>query len=305
MWMPPRPLGLKETWGEWYEGWKLWIQQVGMNLWYGRGGLNVKVRSLFHSVRETKRKAASPKIVERRFAISVTSTCHLRELKQRILNSHRVLEKSHTSLRVSKEASRENVRKHAMSARFHSRVPRTVLTMDEASHSHFSRRRCLYGCGCTAPTELFPLQRSQTTNPFCMELGFKQSLLTHLSQRYYIWKQRQAEAQANIWTDAQGYYFLNIMVVSPTQQGKGIGKKLARAVTKMADAEGRRCYLESSRSEPNMKIYEAMGFHFVKQMDCDDGGDICKLYCMVREAREPEPQPPKLPGGALEELPPG
>jgi hypothetical protein len=49
MWMPPRPLGLKETWGEWYEGWKLWIQQVGMNLWYGnsRGGLNVKVRSFF------------------------------------------------------------------------------------------------------------------------------------------------------------------------------------------------------------------------------------------------------------------
>jgi hypothetical protein len=190
---------------------------------------------------------------------------------------------------------RENFRVHAMSARFHSRVPRTVLTM-KPLNSHFSRRRCLYGCGCTAPTELIPVQRSQTTNPFCMELGFKQSLLTHLSQRYYIWKQRQAEAQADIWTDPQGYYFLNIMVVSPTQQGKGIGKKLARAVTKMADAEGRRCYLESSRSEPNIKIYEAMGFHFVKQMDCDDGGDICKLYCMVREAREPEPQePPKLP----------
>jgi hypothetical protein len=43
-WMPPRPVELKETWGEWWEGWKMWTQQVGMNLWYGRGGLNVKVR---------------------------------------------------------------------------------------------------------------------------------------------------------------------------------------------------------------------------------------------------------------------
>jgi hypothetical protein len=43
MWMRPRPAELKEAWGEWFEAWKLWIQQVGMNLYYGRGGLNVKV----------------------------------------------------------------------------------------------------------------------------------------------------------------------------------------------------------------------------------------------------------------------
>jgi hypothetical protein len=49
MWMPPRPINQKLTWGEWlwekWEGWKLWGNQVVMNLWYGRGGLNVKVRS--------------------------------------------------------------------------------------------------------------------------------------------------------------------------------------------------------------------------------------------------------------------
>jgi hypothetical protein len=55
MWMRPRPAKLKETWGEWAEGWSLWIQQVGMNLWYGRGGLNVKVR-LF-SIFETSWKS--------------------------------------------------------------------------------------------------------------------------------------------------------------------------------------------------------------------------------------------------------
>lgn len=105
-------------------------------------------------------------------------------------------------------------------------------------------------------------------------------------QRYYIWKSKQAEAQSKIWTDPRGYYFLNIMVVLPGQQGKGIGKALAQEVTRLADEEGKRCYLESSRDVPNMKIYEAMGFHFVEQMDCDDNGEICKLYCMVRELRE-------------------
>lgn len=76
------------------------------------------------------------------------------------------------------------------------------------------------------------------------------------------------------------------MVVLPGQQGKGVGKALAREVTKQADKEGTRCYLESSRDVPNMKIYEAMGFHFVRQMDCDDNGDICKLYCMVRDPQK-------------------
>lgn len=42
-WLPPKSPGA-ETWTEWYEGWKLWGQQVVMNLRYGRGGLNVKVR---------------------------------------------------------------------------------------------------------------------------------------------------------------------------------------------------------------------------------------------------------------------
>lgn len=44
MWMPPRSVELKETWAEWLEAWHMWAQQVRMNLWYGRGGLNVKVR---------------------------------------------------------------------------------------------------------------------------------------------------------------------------------------------------------------------------------------------------------------------
>jgi GNAT superfamily N-acetyltransferase len=78
---------------------------------------------------------------------------------------------------------------------------------------------------------------------------------------------------------------LNIITVLPSEQGKGIGRALFEEVTKKADAEGIRCYLESSRDEPNTKIYEAMGFHFVREMDCDDDGIVCKLYCMVREPK--------------------
>ncbi|KAG9246036.1 acyl-CoA N-acyltransferase [Calycina marina] len=145
MWMPPKAPGSKEGWSEWLSNWRLYFQQISMNLWYGRGGLNIK--------------------------------------------------------------------------------------------------------------------------------------------RYYIWKSKQAEAQSEIWTDEKGYYFLNIMVVLPDQQGKGIGRSLAQEITNKADTEGRKCYLESSRDVPNMKIYESYGFHFVKQIDCDDGGVICPLFCMVRDPK--------------------
>jgi len=65
--------------------------------------------------------------------------------------------------------------------------------------------------------------------------------------------------------------------VLPTEQGKGIGKMLFKTVTNKADREGRKCYLESSRDEPNTAIYERLGFRKVKEMDCDDAGTLCKV----------------------------
>jgi len=104
-------------------------------------------------------------------------------------------------------------------------------------------------------------------------------------KRYYIWKACQGVAQKELWIDPRGYYFLNIITVLPSEQGKGIGKKLFEEVTTKADREGLCCYLESSRDEPNMKIYEAMGFEFVRGLDCDDNGTVCKLYCMMRKPK--------------------
>lgn len=73
----------------------------------------------------------------------------------------------------------------------------------------------------------------------------------------------------------------------PEAQGKGVGAKLMKVVTDQADAEGMRCYLESSRDVPNMAIYERWGFEFKKEMVCDDDGDAIKLFTMMREPRRP------------------
>lgn len=108
------------------------------------------------------------------------------------------------------------------------------------------------------------------------------------TNRYWIWKERQAEAQAAIWDDPRGYYFCNIVAVSPTAQGKGIGRLMFEAITERADREGIKCYLESSKSVPNVAIYERMGFHMSKEMECRDGKDacmVCNMYmfwCRVR-----------------------
>ena len=52
---------------------------------------------------------------------------------------------------------------------------------------------------------------------------------------------------------------------------------LFQEVTAMADADGKKCYLESSRDEPNTKIYEKLGFRKVKEMECNDDGEMIKV----------------------------
>ena len=112
-------------------------------------------------------------------------------------------------------------------------------------------------------------------------LWFKQGLLNlrYMGRgglrvrRYWIWKAQQAEAQKELWTDEHGYYFCNIVTVLPECQGQGLGRRLFEIVIEKADAEGRKCYLESSRMEPNVAIYEKMGFRLVKEMRCEEGGE--------------------------------
>lgn len=100
------------------------------------------------------------------------------------------------------------------------------------------------------------------------------------TNRYWIWKQRQQEAQAQIWDDPRGYYFCNIVAVRPEAQGKGVGRLMFEVVTKRADEEGMKCYLESSKRVPNVAIYERMGFEMKKVMECRDGEDVC-MVCLT------------------------
>lgn len=99
-----------------------------------------------------------------------------------------------------------------------------------------------------------------------------------ITKRYWIWKEQQSLAQRELWTDTKrGYYFCNIVTVRPEAQGLGIGRKLFEVVTEIADREGVKCYLESSKKEPNVKIYEKMGFKLVKEIACEDEGDVCEV----------------------------
>lgn len=63
-------------------------------------------------------------------------------------------------------------------------------------------------------------------------------------------------------------------------RGLGVGKKLVQVVTDRADREGVKCYLESSKGMPNLVIYEKLGFELVKEIECVEGGDRCKV-CAV------------------------
>ncbi|KAJ5090883.1 Acyl-CoA N-acyltransferase [Penicillium argentinense] len=100
--------------------------------------------------------------------------------------------------------------------------------------------------------------------------------------RYWIWKEVQQEAHDSLWTDPRGYYFCNMVGVSSQARGMGIGKRLMESVMERADREGMPCYLESSKGYPNVTIYEKMGFELVREIECADKGDVCKLYCMIR-----------------------
>ena len=109
-------------------------------------------------------------------------------------------------------------------------------------------------------------------------------------RRYYLWKEGQVKAQNEIWKDPRGYYFCNIVTVAPDEQGRGVGKALMEAVLQKADAEGRSAYLESSIYDPNVKIYEKMGFELRREMPLSDESDDITLYCMVRPPKELKPK---------------
>lgn len=185
-----------------------------------------------------------------------------------------------------------------------------TISPDTSSGSEFSesKQRNIVGVSCWLPPRDPSAPESWYSWAQSYLLWIRQGLnnIWHLGRgglnvrRYYIWKERQAEAQGSIWDDERGYYFCNIVAVSPGVQGRGVGRMLFEEVTSRADREGRKCYLESSREKPNVAIYERLGFEMRRVMECKDGETcmVCscemrlmpltgQLYCMVREPKSP------------------
>lgn len=96
-------------------------------------------------------------------------------------------------------------------------------------------------------------------------------------RRYWLWKDLQKRTHDEVWKDPRGYYFCNVLAVADGMRGMGVGRKLVDVVTDRADREGLPCYLESSKGVPNLKIYAKLGFELVKEIECVDQQDVCKV----------------------------
>lgn len=72
------------------------------------------------------------------------------------------------------------------------------------------------------------------------------------------------------------------MVVHPSQQGRGIGRKLLDAICELADKAGQDVYLEASPA--GRRLYEKAGFEVLQEKTLL-GGPGPDMTAMLRRAR--------------------
>jgi ribosomal protein S18 acetylase RimI-like enzyme len=77
-------------------------------------------------------------------------------------------------------------------------------------------------------------------------------------------------------------WYLVYLGTRPSGRGKGHARKLIQHVTRIADREGRACYLESS-NEANPAIYRKYGFEERRRVHLQRGERNVELDVMVRE----------------------
>ena len=78
------------------------------------------------------------------------------------------------------------------------------------------------------------------------------------------------------------HWYLMILGVDPPHQGQRVGSALIGSTLARADAEERRCYLETAK-ERNVPFYQKHGFEVLEETDIGVGGP--HVWIMVRGAR--------------------
>lgn len=76
-------------------------------------------------------------------------------------------------------------------------------------------------------------------------------------------------------------WYLPLIAVDPTHQGKGIGSALVKAALKRIDEEGLPAYLESSNPR-NISLYERHGFAVTGETQVGSSPVVTPMYRAAR-----------------------
>ncbi len=79
------------------------------------------------------------------------------------------------------------------------------------------------------------------------------------------------------------FYYLMMLAVHPSQQGKGLGEVLLNTILTRADAEHKPCYLETSK-EKNVAYYQSFGFQVFGHGKLTQAGHTFPYWGMIRPA---------------------
>jgi ribosomal protein S18 acetylase RimI-like enzyme len=80
---------------------------------------------------------------------------------------------------------------------------------------------------------------------------------------------------------SEEHWYLALLAVDPTRQGRGLGRRLTAPVLERADAEGLPAYLETTKAA-NVAWYRGAGFDVVEEINVGGGPPI---WAMRREPR--------------------
>jgi ribosomal protein S18 acetylase RimI-like enzyme len=109
------------------------------------------------------------------------------------------------------------------------------------------------------------------------ELGRVVTTLSEAKQGHLI----AALEELGSYHPSEPHWFLPLIAVDPTWQGRGIGSELMKHALARCDESRTRAYLESSNPR-NISLYERHGFETVAEVR---SGDCPVFTAMVRDAR--------------------